>query len=111
MGELYLSLGYFYYKKFRLKDEFGPKQKTLILWQIVGCMLVLINFYMSMSMKIISIYSFYKYYFEYGFEIFAFSFGLTSLFLIITFVSNNKREKNMQQYNEINSRNNITFTK
>ena len=62
-------------------------------------------------MKIISIYSFYKYYFVYGFEFFAVSLGITSLFLIITFISNNKRERNMQQYDVINSRNNITVTK
>ena len=57
-------------------------------------------------MKIVSIYSFYKYYFGFGFEFFAVSLGVATLFLIITFISNNKRERSTQQYDEIYARNN-----
>ena len=43
-GELYLSLAYFYFKKFQLKNLYGPNQFSLIGLQFVGIVLIGANY-------------------------------------------------------------------
>ena len=101
-GELYLSLSYFYFKKYQLQNFYGPSQITLLVIQFVGVLFIGINFYINNYIKGHESFLFYnenkKYYrFLYFFSAFIsiFLFVLTTIIIMV-------RKRKKQLYNVFN---------
>ena len=102
VAELYLSLAYFYFKKFQLKNLYGPNQLSLIGLQLIGIIFIGINYYINNYISDNESFIFYKdnqkyYCFVYLFsEIFAiFLFVLTTIIILV-------RKRKGQLYNVLN---------
>ena len=101
-GELYLSLAYFYFKKYQLENFYGPSQISLLVIQFIGMISIGINYYINKYTSGSESFLFYmdnqKYYrFLYLFSeiISIFLFILTTIIVLIR-----KRKDNI--YNELN---------
>ena len=92
---MYLSLGYFYYKKYQLNNLYGPSQLFLICLQIIGLTFIGVNYYINVSSDLNETYLFYmdnKKYFFFGY-LFCTGFCLILLIITISMVISRKRKK------------------
>ena len=99
-AEFYLSLGYFYFKKFQLNNLYGPSQICLIILQIIGIIFIVINYFINLNMnETFSLFLndnkilFYGYLFSSGFNCF--------LFICTFILVRCKNKKKTEMYNVI----------
>ena len=101
-AELYLSLGYFYYKKYQLNNLYGPSQLCLIILQFIGMICIGINYFINTRADLNEIFLFFMdnkkiYFFGYLFSaIFCFALFIITLGLII------QRKRKNEIYNILN---------
>ena len=96
---MYLSLGYFYYKKYQLNNLYGPSQITLICLQIIGLIFIGANYYINASSELNETYLFYmdnKKYFLLGY---LFCTGFCFILLIVTISIIIARKRKIEIYN------------
>ena len=100
-AELYLSLGYFYYKKYQLNNLYGPSQIFLIILQFIGIISIGANYFINISSNLNETYLFFmdnKKIFFFGYLISAF-FGLCLFITTIVIVF---RKRKIEIYNVLN---------
>ena len=99
---MYLSLGYFYYKKYQLNNLYGPSQLCLIFLQFIGMICIGINYLINTKEDLNEISLFFLdnkkiYFFGYLLSsIFCFVLFLITLGLII------QRKRKNEIYNILN---------
>ena len=96
---MYLSLGYFYYKKYQLNNLYGPNQLTLIILQIIGLAFIAVNYYINIHSDLSETYLFYMDNEKYFFLGYLFCAGFCFILLIVTIVIIISRKRKVEIYN------------
>ena len=101
-GELYLSLAYFYFKKFQLKNLYGPNQFLLIGLQFVGIVFIGANYCINNFVASNLSYLFYKEHEQFCSFMYYFTEILSMILFFLTLIIILSRRKKIQIYNVIN---------
>ena len=101
-GELYLSLSYFYFKKYQLQNFYGPSQMSLLLIQFFGIIFIGINYYINNYIQGHESFLFYKENQKYYFLLYFFSEFISIFFFVLTCIIILVRKRKRQLYNALN---------
>ena len=102
VGELYLSLAYFYFKKFQLKNLYGPNQISLIVLQLIGIILIGVNYYINNYIASNESFLFYRDNQKYYFFVYLFSEFISIFLFVLTTIIILVRKRKGQLYNVLN---------
>ena len=95
-------MAYFYFKKFQLKNLYGPSQYSLIGIQFIGIVLIGINYYISNYIKGNESFLFYKENQKYYYFIYLFCEIISIFLFILTIIIISVRKRKGQLYNALN---------
>ena len=95
-------MAYFYFKKFQLKNLYGPNQYTLIGLQFIGIVLIGINYYINNYMKGNESFIFYKENQQYYCFVYLFCEFISIFLLVLTIIIVCVRKAKGQLYNVLN---------
>lgn len=96
VSELYLSLAYFYVQKCRLSDRLGPSQFQLKFLQLVGCVSIIINYFINKSIALSSFgfIIFYRNNQSYLDKVYCINFILSLIIMILTIIVYKRTNRN-----------------
>ena len=95
-------MAYFYFKKFQLKNLYGPSQYSLIGLQFVGIVLIGINYYINNYINGNESFIFYKENQHYYCFLYFFCEIISIFLLVLTIIIVAERRKKGQLYNVLN---------
>ena len=95
-------MAYFYFKKFQLKNLYGPSQYSLISLQFTGIVLIGINYYMNNYIEGNESFIFYKENQQYYCFMYLFSEFISIFLLVLTIIIISIRKRKGQLYKVLN---------
>ena len=101
-AELYLSLGYFYYKKYKLNNLYGPNQLSLICLQIIGIAFIGCNYYINIKSNLSETYLFFMDNKKSFFLGYLFCGSICFIVLLITTTLIISRKRKIEMYKVLN---------